>query len=131
MQAAPELEKYPVGNEQLAILYADMVSEGDLGFNLPAFLVMHILRALRPYAEGCQRVALVAPLSFDASVQQLAVSIFCGKSLYVASDEERKNPALFCECARERRIDLCDMVGQKNLCCQKPTRAVACGAAQG
>jgi len=40
VQAAPELEKYPVGNEQLAILYADMVSEGDLGFNLPAFLVM-------------------------------------------------------------------------------------------
>lgn len=38
--ATPVLEKYPVGNEQLAILYADMVSEGDLGFNLPAFLVM-------------------------------------------------------------------------------------------
>ena len=34
------LDKYPVGNEQLAILYADMVSEGDLGFNLPVFLVM-------------------------------------------------------------------------------------------
>lgn len=71
--------------------------------------LMHILRALRPYAKGCERVALVAPLSFDASVQQLAVSVFCGKSLYVASDEERKNPALFCECARARRIDLCDM----------------------
>lgn len=29
-----------MGNEQLTILYADMVSEGDLGFNLPVFLVM-------------------------------------------------------------------------------------------
>ena len=71
--------------------------------------LMHILRALRPYAVGCARVGLVAPLSFDASVQQLAVSIFCGNSLYVLSDEERKNPSLFCACARERGLDLCDM----------------------
>lgn len=71
--------------------------------------LMHILRALRPYAAGCRRVGLVAPLSFDASVQQLAVSIFSGNSLYVLSDEERKNPSLFCACARERGLDLCDM----------------------
>ena len=71
--------------------------------------LMHILRALRPYAAGCARVGLVAPLSFDASVQQLAVSIFCGNSLYVLADEERKNPSLFCACARERGLDLCDM----------------------
>lgn len=71
--------------------------------------LMHILRALRPYAAGCASVGLVAPLSFDASVQQLAVSIFCGNSLYVLSDEERKNPSLFCACARERGLDLCDM----------------------
>lgn len=70
---------------------------------------MHILRALRPYAAGCARVGLVAPLSFDASVQQLAVSIFCGNSLYVLADEERKNPSQFCACARERELDLCDM----------------------
>ena len=71
--------------------------------------LMHILHALRPYAAGCARVGLVAPLSFDASVQQLAVSIFCGNSLYVLADEERKNPSLFCACARERGLDLCDM----------------------
>ena len=71
--------------------------------------LMHILRALRPYAAGCARVGLVAPLSFDASVQQLAVSIFCGNSLYVLSDEERKNPSLFCACAQARGLDLCDM----------------------
>ena len=71
--------------------------------------LMHILRALRPYAADCARVGLVAPLSFDASVQQLAVSIFCGNSLYVLADEERKNPSLFCACARERGLDLCDM----------------------
>lgn len=71
--------------------------------------LLHILRALRPYAAGYARVGLVAPLSFDASVQQLAVSIFCGNSLYVLADEERKNPSLFCACARERGLDLCDM----------------------
>lgn len=71
--------------------------------------LMHILRALRPYAAGCERVGLVAPLSFDASVQQLAVSVFSGKSLHMLSDEERKNPSLFCACARERGLDLCDM----------------------
>ena len=47
--------------------------------------LMHILRALRPYAAGCERVGLVAPLSFDASVQQLAVSVFSGKSLHAIS----------------------------------------------
>ena len=71
--------------------------------------LMHILCALRPYAAGCERVGLVAPLSFDASVQQLAVSVFSGKSLHVLSDEERKNPSLFCACAHERGLDLCDM----------------------
>lgn len=71
--------------------------------------LMHILRALRPFAAGNARVGLVAPLSFDASVQQLAVSIFSGGSLHVLSDEERKNPSLFCACAQARGLDLCDM----------------------
>ncbi|MGJ3523081.1 amino acid adenylation domain-containing protein [Nitratidesulfovibrio sp. D1] len=38
VQPAPARDTYPVGREQLAILYADMLSEGHLGFNLPAFL---------------------------------------------------------------------------------------------
>lgn len=38
MQPAPVRDKYPVGREQLSILYADMLSEAHLGFNLPAFL---------------------------------------------------------------------------------------------
>jgi non-ribosomal peptide synthetase component F/thioesterase domain-containing protein/SAM-dependent methyltransferase/acyl carrier protein len=69
----------------------------------------HILNALRPLAEGCRSVGLVAPLSFDASIQQLAVSIFCGKPLHVLSDEARKNPDAFCERARRHGLDLCDM----------------------
>jgi amino acid adenylation domain-containing protein len=71
--------------------------------------LLHIIRALKDYAEGCERVALVAPLPFDASIQQLAVSLFCGKSLFVLSDEERKQPSLFYESVRANRIDLCDM----------------------
>lgn len=71
--------------------------------------LLHIIHALRAFSEGCGTVGLVAPLSFDASIQQLAVSLFCGKPLYVMADEERKNPAAFCACARKRGIDLCDM----------------------
>ncbi|SBV93010.1 Amino acid adenylation domain protein [uncultured Alphaproteobacteria bacterium] len=37
---APPMEKYPVGREQLAILYADAANDGGLGFNLPVFMVM-------------------------------------------------------------------------------------------
>ena len=71
--------------------------------------LLHIIHALRAFSEGCGTVGLVAPLSFDASIQQLAVSLFCGKPLYVMADEERKNPAALCACARKRGIDLCDM----------------------
>ena len=71
--------------------------------------LLHIIHALRAFSEECGTVGLVAPLSFDASIQQLAVSLFCGKPLYAMSDEERKNPAAFCACARKRGIDLCDM----------------------
>ncbi|WP_298994119.1 alpha/beta fold hydrolase [uncultured Desulfovibrio sp.] len=71
--------------------------------------LLHIIHALREFSEGCGTVGLVAPLSFDASIQQLAVSLFCGKPLYVMADEERKNPAAFCACARKKGIDLCDM----------------------
>jgi non-ribosomal peptide synthetase component F/thioesterase domain-containing protein/acyl carrier protein len=69
----------------------------------------HILKALRPLSEGCRSVGLVAPLSFDASIQQLAVSLFMGKPLHIFSDEARKNPALFCQRARRHGLDLCDM----------------------
>ncbi len=71
--------------------------------------LLHILMALRKFSEGCHRAALVAPLSFDASIQQIAVSLFLGKPLYVMSDEERKNPEAFLRCVHERNIDLCDM----------------------
>ncbi len=37
---APVRETYPVGQEQLSILYADLLNEGQTAYNLPAFLVM-------------------------------------------------------------------------------------------
>jgi amino acid adenylation domain-containing protein len=69
----------------------------------------HILRALRTFSDGCRSVGLVAPLSFDASIQQLAVSLFRGKPLHVLSDAARKSPEEFCASVRRRGIDLCDM----------------------
>ena len=71
--------------------------------------LIHILQALREFSDGCRSVALVAPLSFDASIQQLAVSLFCGKPLHIMSDAARKSPEQFCESARKQNIDLCDM----------------------
>lgn len=71
--------------------------------------LLHIIGALREYAEGCERIALFAPLSFDASIQQMALSLFCDNSLYVLSDAERKSPEMFFECICKNRIDLCDM----------------------
>lgn len=71
--------------------------------------LVHIIQALRAFSDGCRSVGLVAPLSFDASIQQLAVSVFCGKPLHVLSDAARKSPEQFCESARRHKIDLCDM----------------------
>lgn len=71
--------------------------------------LLHILRALAPYAAGCDRAALVAPLTFDASIQQLAVSVAVGKTLYILSDTERKNPRTFCASVRRNGLELCDM----------------------
>ncbi len=71
--------------------------------------LLHILRALAPYSSGCERAALVAPLTFDASIQQFAVSLAVGRTLHVLSDSERKNPRTFCDSVRRHGLDLCDM----------------------
>jgi acyl-coenzyme A synthetase/AMP-(fatty) acid ligase/thioesterase domain-containing protein/acyl carrier protein/precorrin-6B methylase 2 len=70
---------------------------------------LHILKALAPYSSGCERVALVAPLSFDASIQQVALSLLVGKTLHVLSDSQRKSPENFYNSVRRNKIDLCDM----------------------
>lgn len=69
----------------------------------------HIIRALDGFSDGCDRVALVAPLSFDASIQQIAVSLFQGKPLHILSDAERKQPAEFIAAVGKHRLDLSDM----------------------
>lgn len=71
--------------------------------------LIDILSVLKEYSKDCARVSLVAPLSFDASIQQLALSFFCGKFLYIHSDEQRKSPEKFFNSIVKRRIDLCDM----------------------
>ncbi|NCC04882.1 MAG: amino acid adenylation domain-containing protein [Proteobacteria bacterium] len=38
MMPAPARDKYPVGREQLSILYADLLSDEHTGYNLPLFL---------------------------------------------------------------------------------------------
>lgn len=97
-------------SEQAAyIVYTSGSSGNPKGVVVEHRHLLHIIRALKSFSDGCERVALVAPLSFDASIQQIAVSLFCGKPLHVLSDTERKQPSLFCESIRRNRIDLCDM----------------------
>jgi len=43
--------------------------------------------------SGCLNVALIAPFSFDASIQQIITSVLLGHSLYIAQDIHRKNPS--------------------------------------
>ena len=94
-EATPVLDKYPVGNEQLAILYADMVSEGDLGFNLPAFLVMppdlDVARLENALARLVERHEALRTgfCNFEAERPAMIIHPFTGFSL-----EERRIPDL-------------------------------------
>ncbi len=94
-ETTPVLDKYPVGNEQLAILYADMVSEGDLGFNLPAFLVMppdadaaRLERALAQLVERHEALR-TSFCDFEAERPAMIIHPFTGFTL-----EERRIPDL-------------------------------------
>ncbi len=71
--------------------------------------LLHIIAALKEFSEGCERVALFAPLTFDASIQQLCLSLFCGKPLHILSDEDRKSPENFRRCVERHGIDVSDM----------------------
>jgi len=71
--------------------------------------LLHIIAALKGFSEGCERVALFAPLTFDASIQQLCLSLFCGKPLHILSDEDRKSPENFRRCVERYGIDVSDM----------------------
>ena len=94
-ETTPVLDKYPVGNEQLAILYADMVSEGDLGFNLPAFLVMppdaNAARLERALAQLVERHEALRTsfCDFEAERPAMIIHPFTGFTL-----EERRIPDL-------------------------------------
>ncbi|SDF24354.1 amino acid adenylation domain-containing protein [Desulfovibrio legallii] len=104
---APQREKYPVGNEQLAILYADMVSEGGLGFNLPAFLVMppdldqaRLEAALGRLVER-HEVLRTSFCDFEAERPQMVIHPFTGFTL-----DEKRLPDLAHKDACLRPFDL-------------------------
>lgn len=110
LPAASQVALPPCRPEQAAyIVYTSGSTGVPKGVVVEHRHLVHIINALRPLAAGCARVALVAPLSFDASIQQLAVSLFCGGALHVLPDEERKNPSAFCRYVEQHNIDLCDM----------------------
>lgn len=100
----------PIAPEQLAyIVYTSGSTGQPKGVMEEHRHLLHILAALKDFSDGCARVALVAPLSFDASIQQIAVSLFRGKTLHILSDEQRKRPEAFRDYVTRERIDLADM----------------------
>lgn len=100
----------PLAPEQLAyIVYTSGSTGHPKGVMEEHRHLLHILAALKDFGDDCERVPLVAPLSFDASIQQVAVSLFRGKTLHILSDEQRKRPEAFRDHVARERVDLADM----------------------
>ena len=55
-------------------------------------LVDSLKRIIYKRHEEPMAIALLASLSFDASVQQIYSALLCGHTLVIVSDEEKKNP---------------------------------------
>ncbi len=69
--------------------------------------LMHSLRQ-RAFIDPPQRVAWVAPVVFDASVQQIFGALLYGHCLYVVSQSTRRDGRALLALLREQSIALCD-----------------------
>lgn len=65
------------------------------------------LERLYEQARPCSRVALNAPITFDASVQQL-VQLLSGRTLYLVPDDIRRDPERMLRFLEEHEIDALD-----------------------
>ncbi|WP_147239340.1 non-ribosomal peptide synthetase, partial [Tenacibaculum sp. E3R01] len=65
-------------------------------------------RVYKPYQDKVLRVALLASYAFDASVQQIFGALLQGHSLYITSDEIRKDGAKLLEFYNKNKIEVTD-----------------------
>ncbi len=65
-------------------------------------------RVYKPYQDKVLRVALLASYAFDASVQQIFGALLLGHSLYITSDETRKDGAKLLEFYNKNKIEVTD-----------------------
>lgn len=87
LEPAPERDKYPLGREQLSILYAYLLGEANLGYNLPAFLKLpgglDKVRLEQAVAELIQRheVLRTTLCDFEAEHPNMIIHPFAGFTL--------------------------------------------------
>lgn len=87
LEPAPWRDKYPLGREQLSILYAYLLGEANLGYNLPAFLKLpgdlDKVRLEQSVAELIQRheVLRTTLCDFEAEHPNMIIHPFAGFTL--------------------------------------------------
>ena len=80
------------------------------GVGIAHSAVVNLAQSLHRFAfgESPRRVAWVAPLVFDASVQQLFGALLYGHSLYIVGSQTRRDPSALLALLRTSGIELCD-----------------------
>lgn len=71
-------------------------------------LVQGLVQEVYQYYEAPQRVAMVAPLTFDPSVQQTCGALLNGHTLYIVPEETRRTGTLLWKYLVDHGIHICD-----------------------
>ncbi len=119
--SAPEISQQPDANLSVDIQPADLAycifTSGSNGLPKGVLMeqksVINLVYGLKHkvydyFGEEKIRVALLASFAFDASVQQVFPALLLGHSLYIVSDEDRRDGAKILAFYQQHTIDVSD-----------------------